>query len=75
LFFIAFIGFALTMNTAAKHNTNSYTPLQAIEIDVIPFCQANNIGVIAYSPLLQGLLTNKSVALDSLASVRSLRVN
>ena len=42
---------------------------RAIEFDVIPFCKANNIGVIAYSPLLQGLLTNKSVALTSFDSI------
>lgn len=34
-----------------------------IERDVLPFCRENNISVLAYSPLAQGLLTGK-VTLD-----------
>jgi len=30
-----------------------------IEKDILPYCAANQIGVIAYSPLAQGLLTGK----------------
>lgn len=30
-----------------------------IEQEILPFCQANGIGVIVYSPLAQGLLTGK----------------
>jgi len=30
-----------------------------IERDIIPFCQEHNIGILAYSPLAQGLLTGK----------------
>ena len=30
-----------------------------IENDVVPFCIANNIGILAYSPLQRGLLTGK----------------
>ena len=33
---------------------------RAIEYEVMPICQQNDIGVICYSPLLQGLLTDKS---------------
>ena len=37
-----------------------YNPLErAIEKDVLPFCADNNIGVLAYSPLAQGLMTGK----------------
>ncbi|MBX7256597.1 MAG: aldo/keto reductase [Candidatus Hydrogenedentes bacterium] len=37
-----------------------YNPLQrAIEKDVLPFCVANDIGVLAYSPIAQGLMTGK----------------
>ena len=39
---------------------------RAVEFEVIPFCEKHNIGIIAYSPLLQGLLTDKSAALTSL---------
>jgi len=30
-----------------------------IEDDILPFCKKNNIGVIVYSPLFKGLLTDK----------------
>lgn len=30
-----------------------------IEQEILPFCQANNIGVINYSPMVSGLLTGK----------------
>lgn len=33
--------------------------LRDIEKDVLPYCRANNIGVIVYSPLQRGLLTGK----------------
>jgi aryl-alcohol dehydrogenase-like predicted oxidoreductase len=32
---------------------------RAIEEQILPFCQANNIGVINYSPMVSGLLTGK----------------
>jgi aryl-alcohol dehydrogenase-like predicted oxidoreductase len=35
---------------------------RAIEQDVLPFAQANGIGVINYSPMLSGLLTGKMTA-------------
>jgi aryl-alcohol dehydrogenase-like predicted oxidoreductase len=34
----------------------------AIEAEILPFCQANHIGVINYSPMLSGLLTGKMTA-------------
>ena len=33
-----------------------------IEVDLLPFCAENNIGVIAYSPLQKGLLSGKITA-------------
>lgn len=37
-----------------------YNPLQReIEKDVLPFCLKHNIGVLAYSPIAQGLMTGK----------------
>jgi len=37
-----------------------YNPLQrAIEKDVLPFCAEHEIGVLAYSPIAQGLMTGK----------------
>jgi aryl-alcohol dehydrogenase-like predicted oxidoreductase len=35
---------------------------RAIEDEILPFCKANNIGVINYSPMLSGLLTGKMTA-------------
>lgn len=36
---------------------------RAIEAEILPYCQENNIGVLAYSPIEQGILTGK-VTLD-----------
>jgi aryl-alcohol dehydrogenase-like predicted oxidoreductase len=33
-----------------------------IEAEILPFCEAHNIGVINYSPMLSGLLTGKMTA-------------
>ena len=35
---------------------------RAIEADILPFAQANHIGVINYSPMVSGLLTGKMTA-------------
>ena len=35
---------------------------RAIEVEILPFAQANNIGVINYSPMVSGLLTGKMTA-------------
>jgi methylglyoxal reductase len=32
---------------------------RGIEADILPYCHKNNISILAYSPLEQGLLTNK----------------
>jgi aryl-alcohol dehydrogenase-like predicted oxidoreductase len=32
---------------------------RAIEVDILPFCQQHNIGVIVYSPMQSGLLSGK----------------
>ncbi|MGG6293153.1 aldo/keto reductase [Leptolyngbya sp. AN02str] len=34
----------------------------AVETEILPFCKANNIGVIVYSPMQSGLLTGKMTA-------------
>ncbi|ETZ22677.1 hypothetical protein N824_22655 [Pedobacter sp. V48] len=47
-------------STHLASNQLSYSMLnRAIEKDVIPYTIANNIGIIAYSPLERGLLTGK----------------
>ena len=35
---------------------------RAIEVEILPFAEANNIGVINYSPMVSGLLTGKMTA-------------
>ncbi len=37
---------------------------RSIEYDILPYCIQNNIGVISYLTLLQGILTDKYVSLD-----------
>lgn len=34
----------------------------AVEAEILPFCEANDIGVIVYSPMASGLLTGKMTA-------------
>jgi len=45
--------------------------LRSIEYELLPFCQAQGIGVIAYSPLLQGLLTGKYNSADDMPQYRT----
>lgn len=41
-------------------NQPKYNPLEReIEADVLPFCREHDIGVLAYSPIAQGLMTGK----------------
>eukprot|EP01127_Copromyxa_protea_P014430 TRINITY_DN4014_c0_g1_i3.p1 TRINITY_DN4014_c0_g1~~TRINITY_DN4014_c0_g1_i3.p1 ORF type:complete len:242 (-),score=30.67 TRINITY_DN4014_c0_g1_i3:70-795(-) len=44
--------------------------LRSIETEILPFCVSHGIGVIGYSPLLQGLLTGKYSSLDELPDFR-----
>ena len=37
---------------------------RAIEFEVLPLCEQHGVGVLAYMPLLQGLLTGKYASLD-----------
>lgn len=42
---------------------------RAIEFDVVPFCKKHDIGIICYSPLLQGHLTDKGALVSSFDEV------
>ncbi|MCU6798314.1 aldo/keto reductase [Paenibacillus sp. WQ 127069] len=44
---------------------------RAIEESVLPYCIQNEIGVIGYMPLLQGLLTDKVTSLDELRPLQA----
>lgn len=39
--------------TLCSHNRPDNLIFRAVEFEIIPFCRANGIGVIAYSPLMQ----------------------
>ena len=44
---------------------------RAIEFEIMPFCAANGIGVVAYSPLLQGILTGAYETVDDVPAYRA----
>ena len=44
---------------------------RAIEYDILPLCRKNNIGVLCYSPLMQGLLTGKFESPDDVPDDRA----
>lgn len=44
---------------------------RAIEFEVLPYCAGNGIGVLAYSPLCQGLLTGKFTSADEVPEGRA----
>jgi aryl-alcohol dehydrogenase-like predicted oxidoreductase len=43
---------------------------RSIEYDIVPKCKAHNIGVLAYSPLQQGMLTGKYMSLEDVPEGR-----
>jgi len=60
------------MATGVKIATNQlcYNLLtRSIEFEVLPFCREHGIGVIAYSPLLQGHITDKGASVSSFDDV------
>jgi len=44
---------------------------RAIEDSILPYCVANRIGIIAYMPLLQGLLTGKYSSLEEVKPMQA----
>jgi len=57
---------ALSAGVKIATNQLCYNLLtRAIEFDVIPFCREHKIGVICYSPLLQGHITDKGASVNS----------
>jgi len=43
---------------------------RAIEVEILPMCAEENIGVVGYMPLLQGVLTAKYGTVDEIPPVR-----
>ncbi len=44
---------------------------RAIEIELMPFCASRQVGILAYSPLAQGLLTGKFHSADEMPPART----
>jgi aryl-alcohol dehydrogenase-like predicted oxidoreductase len=44
---------------------------RAIEVDLVTFCAQHSLGILAYMPLLQGLLTGKYQSADQMPSSRT----
>lgn len=62
------------LNTGASIAVNQlcYNLLsRAIEPELLPFCQQNNVGILGYMPLLQGILTGQYKRADEIPPVHS----
>ena len=44
---------------------------RAIEYDILPLCEQHQVGILAYSPLMQGLLTGKYTSPDDFPEGRA----
>ncbi len=44
---------------------------RAIEFDIAPMCREHNVGILCYSPLMQGLLTGKFESADTVPEGRA----
>jgi aryl-alcohol dehydrogenase-like predicted oxidoreductase len=63
---------ALSTGARIEVNQLCYNLLsRAIEIDLMPFCARQKIGILAYSPLAQGLLTGKFRSADEMPPART----
>lgn len=74
--------FTVEQLRAARH-FGAYSVIQprysllntAIEADLLPYCQAENIGVMVYSPMHMGLLTGKYVGEETFTDFRKHHVD
>lgn len=65
---------AEVMNTGAEIAVNELPYnlfMRAIEVELLPFCQEQDIGIIAYMPLMQGILTGKYSTPDEVPKMRA----
>ncbi len=69
-FGVADLGDWLSVGEAAS-NQMCYNPLfRAIEIDVLPQCKKHDVGVLTYSPLMQGILSGRYSSVEEIPPVR-----
>ena len=65
------LGEALGTGTEIDVNQMHYNMLsRGIEVDITPLCIEKKVGIIAYMPLLQGILTGKFKSLDEIPDNR-----
>lgn len=65
------LGEALEACSSIAVNQLCYNLLsRAIEVEIAPMCQESGVGVAAYMPLLQGILTDKYDSLDDVPDIR-----
>ncbi len=61
------LGEALATGAQIDLNQICYNLLsRAIEAEIMPLCQAQNIGIVPYMPLMQGLLTGKYARVEEI---------
>ena len=66
------LGEVLACGVKLSANQLCYNLLsRAIEVEVGPFCHAHELGILAYMPLLQGLLTGKYASADEMPPSRT----
>jgi len=62
------------LSTGVKISANQvvYNLLcRAVEFEILPFCQQHNIGIFAYMPLMQGLISSKWKSADEVPEFRA----
>jgi len=63
---------ALSTGVKISVNQVAYNLLyRAVEYEILPFCQENNIGVFAYMPLMQGLISYNWKSADEVPEFRA----
>jgi aryl-alcohol dehydrogenase-like predicted oxidoreductase len=66
------LGEVLGTGTSVASNQICYNLLsRAIEVELAPFCAQHQIGILAYSPLMQGLLAGKYRSADEMPPART----
>lgn len=68
---LSWLPFPFTSQVKIAINQLCYNLIfRSIEFEILPFCVANGIGVIAYSPLMQGILTGNYATADDVPVYR-----
>ena len=65
------LGKLLTVGTCETNQLGYNLLMRAIEFEILEKCLENNIGVLCYSPLAQGLLTGKFASADDVPPARA----